>query len=61
MHPLFPKKGDLGMDKNYQGIILTSIVAKIYNALQHNHIESKIEKKNRNNQNGFRGNRSMTS
>ena len=30
----FSKKGDLGLAKNYQGITLTSIVAKIYNALQ---------------------------
>ena len=29
----FPKKGDLGLVKNYRGIILTSIAAKIYNAL----------------------------
>ena len=29
----FPKKGDLGIAKNYQGISLTSIVTKIYNAL----------------------------
>ncbi len=29
----FPKKGDLGLAKNYRGITLTSIAAKIYNAL----------------------------
>ena len=29
----FPKKGDLGLAKNYQGITLTSIAARIYNAL----------------------------
>ena len=29
----FPKKGDHGLAKNYRGIILTSIAAKIYNAL----------------------------
>ena len=28
----FPKKGDLGLAKNYLGITLTSIAAKIYNA-----------------------------
>ena len=28
----FPKKGDLGLAKNYRGITLTSIGAKIYNA-----------------------------
>ena len=39
---LFPKKGDLGLAKNYWGITLTSIAAKIYNALW-NHIEPKID------------------
>ena len=29
----FPKKGDLGLAKDYRGITLTSIAAKIYNAL----------------------------
>ena len=29
----FPKKGDLRLAKNYRGIMLTSIAAKIYNAL----------------------------
>ena len=28
MHPPFPKKGDLGLAKNYRGIALTSIAAK---------------------------------
>ena len=28
----FPKKGDLGLAKNYRGITHTSIAAKIYNA-----------------------------
>ena len=49
----FPKKGELGLAKNYQGITLTSIAAGIYNALLRNHIESKIEKILRKNQNGF--------
>ena len=35
----FPKKGDLGLDKNYRGITFTSIAAKIYNALLRNRIE----------------------
>ena len=39
----FPKKGDLGLAKNYRGIILTSIAAKIYNALLRNRIEPKID------------------
>ena len=57
----FPKKGDLGLAKNYRGITLTSIAANIYNALLHNRIEPKIENILRKNQNGFRSNRSMTS
>ena len=57
----FPKKGDLGLAKNYQGITLTSIVAKIYNALLRNRIEPKIDNILRKNQNGFWRNRSTTS
>ena len=58
---LFPKKGNLGLAKNYLGITLTSIVAKIYNALLCNRIEPKIEKILSKNQNGFQRNRFMTS
>ena len=57
----FPKTGDLGLAKNYQGITLTSIAAKIYNALLRNRIEPKIDNILRKNQNGFRRNRSTTS
>ena len=57
----FPKKGDLGLAKNSRVITLTSIAAKIYNALLWNHIEPKINNILRKNQNGFRRNRSMTS
>ena len=57
----FPKKGHLGLAKNYPGITLTSIAAKIYNALLCNHIEPKIGNILRKNQNGFRENRSTTS
>ena len=57
----FPKKGDLGLAKNYWGITLTSIAAKIYNALLRNRIEPKIDNILRKNQNGFRRNRSTTS
>ena len=57
----FPKKGDLGLAKNYQGITLRSIATKIYNALLRNRIEPKIDNILRKNQNGFRRNRSMTS
>ena len=61
MRPPFPKKDDRGTAKNYRGITLTSIAAKIYNALQRNCIEPKIEKILMKNQNGFRKNRSTTS
>ena len=57
----FPKKGDLGLAKNYRGITLTSIAAKIYNAHLRNRIEPKIDNILRKNQNGFRRNRSTTS
>ena len=39
----FLKKGDLKLAKNYRGITLTSIAAKMYNAPLQNHIEPKIE------------------
>ena len=58
---LFLKKGDIGLAKNYRGIILTSIAAKIYNALLRNRIEPKIAKIFWKKQNGFRRNRSTTS
>ena len=57
----FPKKGDLGLAKNYRGITLRPIAAKIYNALLRNRIEPKIDNILRKNQNGFRRNRSTTS
>ena len=57
----FPKKGDLGLAKNYQGITLTSIAAKIYNAQLRNRIEPKIDNILRKNQKGFWRNRSTTS
>ena len=57
----FPKKGDLGLAKNYRGITLTPIAAKIYNALLRNRIEPKFDNILRKNQNGFRRNRSTTS
>ena len=57
----FPKKGDLGLAKNYQVITLMYIAAKIYNALLHNRIEPKIENIVKKNQNSFQRNRSTTS
>ena len=57
----FSKKGNLRLAKNYQGITLTSIAAKIYNDLLCNHIEPKIENILRKNQDGLWRNRSMMS
>ena len=57
----FPKKDVLGIAKNYRGITLVSIAAKIYNAQIRNHIEPKIGKILKKNQNGFQRNRSTTS
>ena len=57
----FTKEGDFGLAKNYRGITLTSIAAKIYNALLRNRIEPKIDNILRKNQNGFRRNRFITS
>ena len=57
----FPKESDFRSAKNYRGITITPIAAKIYNALLHNCIEPKIENILRKTQNGFRRNRSMTS
>ena len=56
-----PKKGDLRIANNNRGLPITSITAKIYNALLCNCIEPKIENKLRKNQNGFWRNRSTTS
>ena len=60
MYPPFPKKGDLRLAKNYRGMTLTPIAAKIYNALLRNRIETKIDNILWKNQNGFRRNRSTT-
>ena len=57
----FPKKGYLGLAKNYRGITLTSIVAKIYNVILRNRIKPKIDNILRKDQNGFRRNRSTNS
>ena len=57
----FPKRGDLGLAKNYQAITFTSIAAKINNVLLRNPIEPKIDNILMKNQNGFRRNRSTTS
>ena len=59
--PPFTKKCDFVLAKNYRGITLPSITAKMYNVLQRNRIEPKIVNILRKNQNGFRRNRSTTS
>ena len=56
----FPKKGDLTQTKNYRGITLTAISAKIYNLLLLNRIRPEIDPLLRKNQNGFRTNRSTS-
>ena len=58
---IFPKKGDLGLAKNYRDITRTSKADKICNAPLRNLIEPKIDNILRKNQNCFRRNRSTTS
>ena len=57
----FPKKGDFGITKNYSGITLTSIAAKVDNDLLLNFIKPDTEKIPWKNKNGFQRNSSMTS
>ena len=45
----FPKKGDLGITKNYRGITPIFIAANVYNTLLLNRIEPEILRKNQNN------------
>ena len=40
----FPQKGDLGITKNYRGITLTPIAAKVYNTLLLKCIEPEVKK-----------------
>ena len=56
-----PKSGDLKLAKNYRGISLSSIVAKIFNKLLLNRIKKAIDNRLRINQNGFRSQRSTVS
>ena len=49
----FLKKGDLRITKNYKGITVTVIAAKVYNYLLFNCIQLEIEKILRENQKGF--------
>ena len=55
---LFPKKGNLNITKNYRGITLTAISAKIYNLMLLNRIRPAVDPLLRKNQNGFRSKRS---
>ena len=59
----FPSRRKTTSDepKDTEVLTLSSIVAKIYNALLRNRIEPKIENILRKKQNSFRGNRSMAS
>ena len=56
----FHKKGDLRIAKNYRGITLTFMAAKIYNALLLNRIELETDKIYMKNQNSFWRNQSTT-
>ena len=49
-----PKKGDLGITKNYRGISLSALITKILNRMILNRIRPKIDPLLRVNQNGFR-------
>ena len=44
MHPLLPSEGRPRITKNYRGITITSIAAKIYNALLRKRIEPKMRR-----------------
>ena len=54
----FPKKGNLNITKNYRGITLTAISAKIYNLMLLNKIRPAVDPLLPKNQNGFRRKRS---
>ena len=49
-----PKSGDLSKAHNYRGISLTCIAAKVYNLMILNRIRHAIDPHLRENQNGFR-------
>ena len=56
-----PKSGNLSNTDNYRGIGLTCIIAKIFNSMILNRIRGPIDSHLRDNQNGFRKNRSTLS
>ena len=55
-----PKKGDLGNCNNYRGITLLSIPGKIFNRIILNRIKDTVDNSLRDEQAGFRKNRSCT-
>ena len=57
----FTKKGNLGIIKNYRGITLTAMAAKVYNILLLHQIWPELKKILRKNQNGFQRNCSSNS
>ena len=54
----FPNKSDLGFIKNYRGVTLSTLAAKVYNVLLLNFIQPEVEKMFKKNQNGFWRNQS---
>ena len=55
-----PKKGDLTNCNNYRGITLLVIVGKVFNRIILNRMKFAVDEKLRDNQAGFRANRSCT-
>ena len=55
-----PKKGDLSLCSNYRGISLLSVPGKIFNRVILNRLKHAVDPKLRDNQAGFRKNRSCT-
>jgi hypothetical protein len=55
-----PKKGDLGLCSNYRGITLLSVPAKIFNRVILERLKGPVDKKLRDQQAGFRKDRSCT-
>ena len=55
-----PKKGDLSQCSNYRGISLLSVPGKIFNRVILNRLKNAVDTKLRDNQAGFRRNRSCT-
>ena len=56
-----PKSGNISLTKNYRGIALSSVVAKLFNKMILYRIQPKLDHYLRNEQNGFRPGRSTES